>query len=197
MQRVAIVGVGGIGSHLVDHINALCAAGEFKNFEFTIFDDDVVEPKNLKYQKFQDKDMGAPKVEALYSTYLDIPRFIPENRRVQAKELTNYHMVVICVDSGEWRKSFFSQTKAPQQWIDLRSEGRSLAAYTSGKKNTAEYMNSTLESATKNNGSCQLAHEFDKGIIQAGNRVVAMIGVQYLLNYCHGETSPPEFIQRF
>ena len=126
MKKIAIVGVGGIGSHMIDHINSLCAAGELKNFEFTIYDDDVVEPKNLKYQRFQDKDMGAPKVEALYSNYLDIPYFRAENKKVLAKDLDGFDLVIICVDSGDWRKSFFAYTKAPQQWIDLRSEGLSL-----------------------------------------------------------------------
>lgn len=199
-KRIAIVGVGGIGSHLMDHVNQLSAAGEFVGWHFTIFDNDIIEPKNLKYQKFSDKHMGMPKAEALYETLLDIPKFDAINRKATVEELSaNYDVVVICVDSGKWRREFFEKCAEQENlyWIDLRSEGRIIAAYTKSKSNKTATMVATVQSAKEENASCQLKYELDAGKVQAGNRIVALIGTQYLLNLYHGDSSPHTFSQLF
>lgn len=199
-MKVAIVGVGGIGSHLMDDINQLCAAGQFKNWHFHIYDDDVVEPKNLDYQRFKDEDMGLLKVTAVEQACLDILLFSSYNKRVNPEELKKMDIVVSCVDSGAWRRKFFDilgTSTSLKFWIDLRSEGRTVAAYTKHKTNTKEKLINTVQGADEENGSCQLDYELNKGIIQTGNRIIASIGVQYLLNFYHGETCAPEFLHRF
>ena len=79
-------------------------------------------------------------------------------------------------------------------WIDLRSEGRSIAAFTKNKVNDLDYMLSTLGNEDVNDGSCQRQWELDNDIIQNGNKIVAAIGAQYVLNYIRHENSPPQVI---
>ncbi len=196
-MKIAIVGMGGIGSHLIEHINQLAEYNQFANCEFTAFDNDTVEPKNLMYQRFGDADVGKPKVKAIFDKYLCAPQVI-QNNFATPEMLMSYDIAIICVDSGPWRKGFFNKVEGSDLfWIDLRSEGRIIAAYTKHKTNTLEKMNGTISEESKEPGSCQNAFELDKGIIQVGNRIVAAIGVQYLLNYLRKEASAPEFTQRF
>jgi hypothetical protein len=200
IHNVAVIGMGGIGSHLMDHINQLSGVGEFEDWTFTIFDDDTIEPKNLQYQKFADAQMGMYKVDAVYENCMDIKQLTAENKRVTPDELTKiFDVVIICVDSGKWRREFFEKhaVNSDMYWIDLRSEGRTIASFTKHKKNTKDGMLKTIESAQEENGSCQLAYELEQGIIQAGNRIIALVGVQYLLNFHHGDMSAPSFNQRF
>lgn len=192
--------MGGIGSHLMDDLNQLCAADQFKNWRFYIYDDDVVEPKNLTYQRFNDDQMALPKVLAVEQNCLDILNLSSYNKRIQPQELKEMDIVVSCVDSGSWRKKFFEilgTSNTLKFWIDLRSEGRTVAAYTKHKTNTKASLVDTVQGADEENGSCQLDYELNKGIIQAGNRIIASIGIQYLLNHYNGEVSPPSFVHRF
>ena len=39
--------------------------------------------------------------------------------------------------------------------------------------------------------------ELDNGIIQLGNRIIATIGVQLLINYLRDEINPARFMVRF
>lgn len=45
----------------------------------------------------------------------------------------------------------------------------------------------TLNLNDAENGSCQLKSDLERGIIQKGNKIVAMVGIQMLLNYLRGE----------
>lgn len=193
--KVAVVGMGGIGSHLMDHLNQLVGEGQFENWEFTIFDDDNYEQKNLKYQKFNDDQVGMDKVEAVFENCINILKLTPEARRATPKELAaKFDIVVVCVDSGPWRKAFFEKTMDRLQfWVDLRSEGRTVAAYTKHKKNNVASMVATVNANQEATGSCQLPYELEQNIIQAGNRIVALIGVQYLLNFYNEESCAPSY----
>ena len=97
--NVAVIGLGGIGSHFMDHINQLCGVGQFADWSFTIFDDDTVEPKNLQYQKFDDTQMGLQKADAVFENCLDIPNLNVEPRRATVDELRGVYDIVI-IGSG-------------------------------------------------------------------------------------------------
>ncbi len=56
MKKVAIIGGGGIGSYLVDELYRLIMADQM-DLEISVFDDDVVESKNIKYQNFNIKNL--------------------------------------------------------------------------------------------------------------------------------------------
>lgn len=182
MKRIAIIGAGGIGSFLLGELERLAENNQLPNTHFIVFDGDVVEHKNLKYQNFVETDIGKNKAQAMFdkTVFLNM-----ETKSVfaNAKDLTEFDAVVSCVDSSDWRKEMFKILEPKgTMWIDLRSEGRAVAAYVKCKKNTLETMLATLPD-TRERGSCQNTFELENNIIQIGNRIVAMIGVQMILNY--------------
>lgn len=182
MTSIAIIGAGGIGSFLVTELDRLGENDQLEHAKFTVFDGDIVEHKNLKYQRFDETDIGYNKVSALYKKCLFL-KMRPMDTFAKVEDLVDFDLVVSCVDSSDWRKEMFTELeKKNTMWIDLRSEGRALAAYMKCKKNSLEAMLATLPD-TKERGSCQNAFELENNIIQIGNRVVAMIGVQMILNY--------------
>jgi hypothetical protein len=74
-------------------------------------------------------------------------------------------------------------------WIDLRAEGRSMSYYIKHPKNDIKKMMDTMDQKDQKNHSCQLEYELDNGIIQQGNKIIAYIGSQLLLNYLRDEPS--------
>jgi hypothetical protein len=73
-------------------------------------------------------------------------------------------------------------------WLDMRSEGQTFFIAESCEDNTPGTMLKTISTDEGGKGtSCQYAHELEKGIIQQGNKIVAAIGSQYLLNRLRGE----------
>ena len=165
--------------------------------EFTIFDGDNVEKKNLLYQDFILDDVLENKAKVLAARHamLAKQKFIKD-----PKEFEPFDVVISGVDNRDFREMLFKyMDKHPEKyWIDLRAEGRAVAIYTCNKNNTLEFMLDTLpKSGTKSTTSCQLSYELDAGIIQLGNRVAAMIGAQYLLNFIRGEQNPAVFVHMF
>jgi tRNA A37 threonylcarbamoyladenosine dehydratase len=68
MSKILVIGCGGIGSYLIEH---LCRAGKTGqiNDEITIVDFDSVEPKNLSYQNFKTDDLFKNKAQVLGERY--------------------------------------------------------------------------------------------------------------------------------
>ena len=90
----------------------------------------------------------------------------------------------------------FAHKNPEVYWIDLRSEGRSVAAFCKHKQNTLQTMLETVPEEVED-GSCQLAFEKSSGVVQNGNKIIAAVGAQYILNYRRGEANPPKFIATF
>ena len=66
--EILIVGVGGIGSNLVDLLIPALETCELKS-NIYLMDSDVVEKKNLGHQKFFEKDIGKSKVESIVQRF--------------------------------------------------------------------------------------------------------------------------------
>lgn len=187
MKNIAIIGAGGIGSFLVMELNRLAENSQLNDAKFTICDGDIVELKNLKYQNFDESDIGKNKAAALYEKCVYLLASA-KSTYVEANDLQQFDLVVSCVDSADWRKAMFTELNSKEKmWIDLRSEGRAFAAYMKNKTSTLESMIATLPDS-KERGSCQNAFELENNVIQIGNRIVAMIGVQMILNYLRNTT---------
>ena len=197
-QRVMIAGAGGINSWLIQLVNDLVIKEQIpQSWEFTIFDGDSVEKKNLLYQNFQFEDQLENKAKTLAERYemMHKPKFVKN-----PKDFDMYDVVICGVDNRDFRAMLFTyMNEHPnKQWIDLRSEGRVVAAFTKNVKNTLNTLMETLSSdSTESSSSCQLDFELSSGIIQLGNRIIANIGAQYLLNLVRSEPNPPQFIYRF
>jgi hypothetical protein len=124
------------------------------------------------------------------------------DRITSPSELNPYTCIISCVDNAKFRKMLFTwgcNEDQEKYWIDLRAEGTSIAAFTKHPKNPLSVMIATLGTDADNEegGSCQRAHELNAGIVQVGNRIIAQIGAQLLLNYIRKQHNPPQFIQTF
>jgi hypothetical protein len=193
-----IAGAGGINSWLIQLIADLITKEQIPLFwEFTVFDGDEVEKKNLPYQNFQFEDQLENKAEVLGKRYGMAFKKKYINTK---KEFDPYDFVICGVDNREFRAMLFEymDEHTDKQWIDLRSEGKSIAVFAKNPKNTLAELKNTLGSAEDSgSGSCQLAFELSAGIVQLGNRIVANIGAQYLLNVVRGEQNTASFVRRF
>ncbi len=193
IKKVLIVGAGGIGSWLAENIHKYQAA-QHLDVEITLIDDDTVDFKNLRYQNFLKTDLTDNKAEVLANRY----KFNWRAKRVNdTTDLKDFDCIISAVDNIQFRKLLFKYAADNDTYfIDLRSEGRTIAFYTKHKKNTLDYLLASLPTSTEN-GSCQLAFELENNIVQNGNRIIAQIGTQLLLNWYRNEKNQAEFSQRF
>lgn len=196
-MKILVVGCGGIGSYLVGILGALVNTGQISmDVEITLADDDTVEKKNILYQNFEESDILDYKAEILADTY----GFLSQLKRLKKKsELEGYDIIIGAVDNSKFRKLLY-KTCVPEKgpyWIDLRSEGSSVAFFTKSSANTVKAMLGTIDVDNEESTSCQLEYELSEGIIQLGNRVIANIGAQLLLNRLRGKDNADKFIHRF
>lgn len=106
-KRVALIGVGTIGSHL-----ALTLAR--MQVPFTMYDPDTIEEHNLATQAYTRRDLGRYKVEAIQAACEAIGaadgsiEAVPESF-IQDSQSNIYAVVVSCVDSIEARREIALQ----------------------------------------------------------------------------------------
>ena len=193
-KKLLIVGAGGIGSWLSFFLYDLMKAGQLDNALITIADHDTVENKNLRYQKFEMDDITDNKALCMEAKY----DFVPIAERITSSEqLLPYDCIISCVDNTSFRRLMFNTcNKTGKYFIDLRSEGTTIMALTSHKKNDIETLLATIPEEIED-ASCQRAFEFEGGIIQQGNKIIAGIGSQFVLNYMREDKNPAIFTQNF
>lgn len=100
-DRIHIIGCGSVGSTVAENL-ARCGVTKM-----TLWDFDVVEPKNLANQMFRQKDVGVTKVEALLDILTEINPDIVDDVKLEGEgwngqQLNGY--VFLCVDNIELRK---------------------------------------------------------------------------------------------
>lgn len=196
MQKLLIVGVGGVGSWLAYFLHELKTINQMPHCEIYVADGDTVDLKNIRYQKFDATNVLDNKAECIKDRY-NFNGAISTNIDTE-KELKPYNCIVSCVDSSTFRHKFFNYmaNNTNQYWIDLRSEGRTFAIFCKHENNTLEYMLNTLPKEIIKTSSCQLSFEMNNNIIQTGNRIAASIGAQCVLNWSRGDINPQKIIQR-
>jgi len=190
-MKVLIIGAGGIGSYFVATIDNLIDNNQFdENWKFTCVDDDEVELKNIRYQNFKPGQIGDKKVNALEDRYINLEYDI---KRVTYDNLKTYNLIVICADNNIIRKEAWKawiNDKIP--FIDSRSNGRAIGIYSS---NTEDYLSTISDS--DESFSCQFPYQLAKNEIELGNRIVAQILAQTVLNYSRRNTLPVNFTHIF
>lgn len=196
MRKVLIAGAGGIGSFLAMNLHNSVVNKQLEDVEFHIVDDDTVDLKNIGYQNFNKIDLTDYKADAIalrYKMHGSVKRITSD------KDFAGFDCIVGAVDNSIFRRLMFNYVfKHPEvYWIDLRSEGRAVAFFTKHKTNTLEAMLSTLPAEDTASGSCQLEWELSNGIIQNGNKIIASIGSQLILNWYRNDTNPPKLIAKF
>jgi molybdopterin/thiamine biosynthesis adenylyltransferase len=198
MGKILVVGAGGIGSWLAKFIYDLAKFKQFPNHDVVFADDDQVDTKNISYQNFEPFDIFENKAVVLADKY----NFVAIQKKiVDYEDLLAYNCIISAVDNSSFRRLLFktAEQHPNKYWIDLRSEGRAVAFFTKHEKTPLDFMLNTLpkENEEKEDGSCQNPWELEQNIIQFGNRIIASIGTQLLLNYSRGETNPPSWSFNF
>ena len=182
--KIAVVGCGGIGSFFIRSLSEmikrdLSGFDKINPLAIDLYDYDIVEEKNLLYQNFDIEDLDRNKAEVLgeRTGYKAIPEKIENSEQV-----AGYDFIVICADNNEVRNLIY---EAGKPILDLRANGKTILAYLT-QKDDMEYLKLTKDNGQK--GGCQRTEDIEERHIQCGNRVVAEIGIQFLVDYLRGET---------
>lgn len=203
VATIHVIGCGGIGSYLIRELASLRDTNQLigmdgTSYNICIYDDDEVEQKNLTYQNFEDDDDLESKAEVLGNRY----NVQYQEMRVDSVRdiiLGSDDVLICAVDSAEFRRSFYGEmNELPNFWLDLRCHGRFVMYYIRDDSNDMDYLLTTLPESTKDGeGSCQRQADLEAGIIQMGNRIVAPIGAQIVLNHLRSADQPARFIRQF
>ena len=195
-SNILIVGAGGIGSWLCYFLYNLQKHKQIHSGVYiTVADPDTVEEKNLRYQKFAQHDITDNKALVMEANY----GFSGIDKSINTSEdLNEYDLIISCVDNTSFRRLMFNTCNKDKNksFIDLRSEGTTIFSLTKHAKNDIEYLLSTIPEEIQDT-SCQRPFELSGGIIQQGNKIIAGIGSQFVLNYIREDSNPPMFSATF
>jgi PRTRC genetic system ThiF family protein len=109
LAQIILVGAGGIGAYMAQHIGRLMRVlyQSHKGVHLTIVDPDIVEEQNLGRQLFCDAEVGVPKAEALTRRYghawgLNVSSYVGkfDDSLILGTEVT---ILVGCVDNADAR----------------------------------------------------------------------------------------------
>lgn len=189
VNNVAIAGAGGIGSNLL----AILFDYGFNRKQFNynevnvdIYDDDVVDIKNLLHQNFKIDDIGKHKVEVMEDKYV----VNGIKQRMTEDDFGKYDVIFSCVDSMTFRKSLYEYSWSKDDgklfWIDGRCTSRQGALFNSDvpKQALLQYIDDSKEE-----GGCLLAYEKEQNISHTLPVIVAGMMVQTFLNKLRGQTT--------
>lgn len=108
-HRIHIIGCGAIGSTVAENLV------RFGITKISLYDFDIVEPKNIANQMFRRVDIGKTKVEALANILYDINPEIGEDLKLIPEGYTGQRLsgyVFLCVDSIDLRREIATANKA-------------------------------------------------------------------------------------
>lgn len=186
MKKIAIAGAGGIGSNLA---HVLFDFGfnrkqfDYSSTDIDIYDDDVVDLKNLLHQNFGSSDIGKYKVKILEDKYV----INGIARRMNEEDFEKYDLVFSCVDNMPFRKSLYEyywRNPHKMKWIDGRCTSRQGAIFNSG---LPEEMLRTYLSDSTDEGGCLLEYEKENNISHTLPLIVAGMMAQTFLNTLRGQ----------
>lgn len=189
-MKIAVIGGGGIGSYFAMYINKLVETDQLLRHDFTFFDDDVVEQKNVLYQNFDMVDVNQYKTEALAIRYLALNY---KRKRITDADLHGFNLVILCADNNKIRREAFkvwTENKIP--FIDARSNGSACGIYSSDTENYLDTIDNSDDSY-----SCQYKYQLDKKEVELGNVIISGILAQCVLNYARKNELPSDFMYRF
>jgi len=186
-MKILIIGCGGIGSYLVHTLKDLYISRQLgMGVEIDLIDNDTPDINQFSYQKFECCDLNGTKAEALAQRF-DLFYAIP-GRITKESQLKGYELIILCVDNEPTRELVVKYCwKNHSEFIDLRANGSNVFAMPKGLslKDNMKY----IDTKDKKEYSCQDKSDLDKGLIQLGNRYIAVRGAQMILNYVRGKSN--------
>jgi len=185
-MKILVIGMGGIGSWLLEEICACIGQGQIDSMiEFVIADADIAELEQLNYQNFKRSEAGMNKSEALALRFQEYGIKEYTSRIERNEQLREYDTIILCVDNEKCRELVVKHChKHNKEFLDLRATGRRIFAMP--KADSLEQNLKFIDSDDTEEYSCQDKADLDKGWVQNGNKVVAALGVQILLNLLRG-----------
>jgi molybdopterin/thiamine biosynthesis adenylyltransferase len=181
--KIAVVGLNGIGSYFVKGLSELIkkdisGLDRINVMGIDLFDFDTIEEKNFSYTIYDIEHLGRNKAEVLaeMTGYKAIAEKIE-----RPEQLAGYDLVILAVDNNEVRRLVYD---TGVKILDLRAKGTGIMAYLT-QKDDPEYLELTKDTGEK--GGCQYDRDIEDKTIELGNRIVAEIGLQYLVDYLRGE----------
>ncbi len=185
-MRLLILGAGGTGSWFIEELCKSIDQGQIDpNIEISIADNDSVEIEQIKYQNFTFEEAGLNKAQALAKRFKPFGINAIIKRIKTASQLKGYDFIVLCVDNDITRELVINYAFSKNiNFLDLRADGRRISAFP--KMRAKEYNLKLVDAGDTTCYSCQDPASLRLGRIDKGNRIVAIIGVQMLLNHLRG-----------
>ena len=176
IPKILVVGLGGIGSNLLELIIPALERCTLKA-EVSIMDDDIVEVSNIGHQRFTIEDIGTSKALALSKRfgYCNNVEIIPIEEKLSDKsQLNGFDIVIVAVDRMTPRRIVHESTAA---WLDLRCQGDGYIVL----DYLTEKHKLQLIPSSENPTSCQIEGAIEFQNIEFGFAICATIGAQWVL----------------
>jgi hypothetical protein len=189
--KIAIIGLNGIGSYFVRGLSELIkkdVAGldKINVMGIDLFDFDTIEEKNFAYTIYDIEHLGRNKAEVL----AEMTGYKARAEKIEKTEqLADYDLIILAVDNNEVRNLVY---EAGNKFLDLRAKGKGIMVYLTEKEDI-EYLELTKDTGEK--GGCQYEKDIEDKTIELGNRIVAEIGLQYLVDYLRGKIEKKKHIE--
>lgn len=200
IKNIAIAGAGGLGSFLSSFLfnyGAIRNQFPWMTYDVDIYDNDIVEPKNLLHQDFQMGDIGKRKAEILADKYMLNPiyRFmgVDEKGQVIESDFDKYDLIFSCVDNMTFRRALYEYGWAHPNlaWIDGRCNSKSIAIYNHSIPQSKLSKTLTKDDA---HGGCLRRIDKENEVSHATPLIVAGIMTQFFLDYLRGELPADEVV---
>lgn len=184
-MKMLQIGCGGIGSYLIQEICECINQGQMNDLtSIHIADDDMVELQQISYQNFKKEEVGMNKAYALQKR-LESCGVTAIPKRIHEADLKNHDLIILCVDNEKTRQIVIKYChKHSKEFLDLRATGRRIFAMP--KQTKLEDNLKFIDANDTREYSCQDKADLEKGLVQKGNKIVAMIGTQMVLNLLRG-----------
>jgi tRNA A37 threonylcarbamoyladenosine dehydratase len=185
-MRLLTVGGGGIGSWFIEELcNAIKNDQIRPELEIRVADNDMVEMPQLLYQNFQPGEIGFNKARALSKRFSLFGIKAIEKRIQKEHQLKGSDFVISCVDNEPTRELIINYAfKNNIGFLDLRATGRRICAFPKLDKIEDNLKFVDIQDTTCY--SCQDKESLKRGRIDNGNKIIALIGVQMLINHLRG-----------
>lgn len=177
--KIAVIGLNGIGTYFVRSLSELIkkdvsSLDRINPMAIDLYDYDIIEEKNFSYTIYDIEHLGRNKAEVL----AEITGYKAIAEKIEKPEqLSGYDFIILCVDNNMTRQLVYN---SGLPFLDLRAKGKGIMAYLT-QKDDPEYLNLTKDTGEK--GGCQYDRDIEDKTIELGNRIVAEIGLQFLIDY--------------
>ena len=183
MKKIAIIGTGGINSWVIKHLYDVVELFDKKEIIYVkLFDDDVVEEKNLlrSNQNFLVEDLMCKKAEVLSKRY----KFDFENVLITEENLStldNFTDIIVGVDNHKTRRMLYNYCLEKKKYLlDMRAQGTQLSFYILDLDKDIKYYDEKMfnnKQLMERTGSCQLKRDIENDHIENANKIIAFMGV--------------------